>query len=123
MAEPVERLRFHLDENVDHAVAQGLRLRGIDATTTSDAQLLNLDDGEQVAFALREGRVLVTHDAPLLQRHLQGDLHAGIVYGVPRGEPTIGLMVRFLHRLWQTHAPHEVAGQVFFMPRRDPDSA
>ena len=31
-------IRYHLDENVDHAVAHGLRLRGLDVTTTTDTE-------------------------------------------------------------------------------------
>ncbi|HEX5102520.1 MAG TPA: hypothetical protein VFV87_01835 [Pirellulaceae bacterium] len=33
-------LRFHLDAQVDHAIARGLEARGIDVTTTTDAGLL-----------------------------------------------------------------------------------
>ncbi len=29
-----EKIKFHLDENVENAVAQGLKRRGIDVTTT-----------------------------------------------------------------------------------------
>lgn len=34
-------IRFHLDENCSHAIAAGLRRRGIDVTTTPEAGLLN----------------------------------------------------------------------------------
>ena len=37
-------IRFHLDENVHHGVARGLRLRGFDVTTTTDAGLLEATD-------------------------------------------------------------------------------
>lgn len=30
-----QKIRFHLDENVSNAIAEGLRRRGIDVTTTS----------------------------------------------------------------------------------------
>ena len=32
-------MRFHLDEHVPHAIAEGLRRRGIDVTTTVEAGL------------------------------------------------------------------------------------
>ena len=38
-------IRLHLDENVDHAVAHGLRLRGIDVTTSTDADLIGATVG------------------------------------------------------------------------------
>ena len=53
-------IRFHLDENVDHAVAQGLRLRGVDVTTTTDVDLIGATDIEQLSFAFRENRVIFT---------------------------------------------------------------
>ena len=53
-------IRYHLDENVNHAIAHGLRLRGIDVTTATDAELLRATDEEHLAFAARTGRVLVT---------------------------------------------------------------
>ena len=53
-----ERIRFHLDENVDPAVADGLRRRGVDATTTQLAGLLHAPDDAQLAFALAERRLL-----------------------------------------------------------------
>jgi hypothetical protein len=36
------RIRYHLDEHVGNAVAHGLRLRGLDVTTTKDAGLIGL---------------------------------------------------------------------------------
>jgi hypothetical protein len=35
---------FHLDENCAHAIAAGLRRRGIDVTTTPDVGLLGAID-------------------------------------------------------------------------------
>ena len=60
-------IRLHLDENVDHAVAQGLRLRGVDVTTTTDANLIGATDIEQLSFALGEDRVIFTQDQDFLR--------------------------------------------------------
>ena len=73
-------IRYHLDENVHGAVANGLRLRGIDVTTASDAALLGASDAEHVAFARSQGRVIVTHDDDFLRLHAESIEHAGIVY-------------------------------------------
>ena len=73
-------IRFHLDENVDHAAAQGLRQRGIDVTTSTDAGLIGATDEAQLAFALAEQRVLVTHDRDILRLHAAGAKHSGIAY-------------------------------------------
>ena len=44
-------IRFHLDEHVDHDIARGLRHRGIDVTTTTDAGLLEADDAQHIVYA------------------------------------------------------------------------
>ncbi|WP_155960363.1 DUF5615 family PIN-like protein [Fischerella sp. PCC 9605] len=53
-------IRFHLDENVSNAIADGLRRRDIDVTTTPEQGLISVSDEEQVAIALAEGRVIFT---------------------------------------------------------------
>ena len=49
-----DKIRFHLDENVPFAVAQGLKKRGINVTTTQEANLINANDLEQLNFANNE---------------------------------------------------------------------
>lgn len=73
-------IRFHLDENVDHAVAHGLRLRGVDVTTSTDANLIGAPDEAQIAFAVAANRVVFTQDQDFLAHHHRGAQHAGIVY-------------------------------------------
>ena len=67
-------MRFHLDEHVDHIVARALRQRGVDATTTTDAGLLQAADADHVAFALRERRIIYTNDANFLQPSAHDEL-------------------------------------------------
>jgi predicted nuclease of predicted toxin-antitoxin system len=55
-------MRFHLDEHIPGAVAAALRMHGYDVTTAADAQLLEADDELHIAHALRETRVIITHD-------------------------------------------------------------
>jgi predicted nuclease of predicted toxin-antitoxin system len=62
-----EPIRFHLDENVDPVIAVALRQYGIDVTTTVDADLRSTDDYSQLAFAISEGRVIVSHDSDFLR--------------------------------------------------------
>jgi hypothetical protein len=61
-----EAIRFHLDESVDPAIAEGLRRRGVDVTTSQEAGLLEAANERQIAFALVEQRTLVTHDEDFL---------------------------------------------------------
>lgn len=58
-----DRIRLHLDENVDPDVARALRRHGIDVTTTQEASLRTKSGAAQLDFIRSEGRVIVTHNA------------------------------------------------------------
>lgn len=107
-------LRFHLDEHVSHAIARALQRRGIDVTTTTDAGLLGADDDEQLAFALSEQRVIMTHDADFLVAAAKSAHHAGIAY-CPPDSHSIGHMVRCLCLMNDCLEPHEMFGKVEFL--------
>ena len=71
-------MKFHADENVPQAVALGLRRRGFDVSTTVETGLRGADDEQQLAHALAESRVIITHDADLLRLAAGGAPHAGV---------------------------------------------
>ncbi|NEP11383.1 MAG: hypothetical protein F6K14_14465 [Symploca sp. SIO2C1] len=58
----LEKIIFHLDEQVERAIAEGLRRRNINVTTTPEAELLGVTDKEQLAFAIAQQRVIFTQD-------------------------------------------------------------
>jgi predicted nuclease of predicted toxin-antitoxin system len=58
--------KFHLDEQVSNALAAALRQHGYDATTAPGADLLEAEDELHIEHALREGRIIVTHDRAIL---------------------------------------------------------
>nr|WP_318701001.1 MULTISPECIES: DUF5615 family PIN-like protein [unclassified Roseofilum] len=89
-----------MDENVDGAIAEGLRRRGLDVTVTAQVGLLGASDEEQVAFALVQSRVVFTHDADFLRLHRRGVEHAGIVY-CQQGKRSIGEMILSLVQISQ----------------------
>ena len=65
----MEKIQFHLDEQVERAIAEALRRRGIDVTTTPEARLLGATDEEQLAFAISQERVIFTQDDDFLALH------------------------------------------------------
>ncbi len=67
-----ERIEFHLDENVRSAVAQGLRRRGVDVTTTPEKSSIDVSDEAQLKFAISQGKVIFTQDTNFifLPKHL-----------------------------------------------------
>jgi predicted nuclease of predicted toxin-antitoxin system len=88
-------LRFHLDEHIDTAIAEGLRRRGIDVTTTPEVGLRGARDEDHIAFALPETRVIVTKDPDFLQLLRAGVPHAGIAF-TQHGLRSIGELLRGL---------------------------
>lgn len=73
-------MKFHTDEHVSEAVVLGLRRRGLDVTTTSQAGMLGAKDETQLAHCLHEERVMVSHDADMLRLAAASVPHAGIAY-------------------------------------------
>lgn len=71
---------FHLDEHIPTALADALRSRGIDVTTTADAGLAGTGDLEHLEFAAKAGRVVVTQDVDFLRLHSAGTPHSGIAF-------------------------------------------
>lgn len=75
--------RFYTNENIPLPVVTELRRLGHDVLTSLDAGRANsaVPDAEVLAFAVAEGRILLTHNRRhflRLHQHRTGD-HAGIV--------------------------------------------
>ena len=103
-------IRFHLDEHIHPGIADGLRRRTVDVTTTREADLEGADDEAHLAYAHTAGRVLVTHDEDFLRLHQQGVAHAGMVYCHQR--QALGDLLHHLVLLWEVLDPQEMHKQV-----------
>lgn len=108
------KIRFHLDENVSSAVADGLRRRDIDVTTTVEAGLLKASDEVQLAFALEQERVIFTQDADFLRLHNSGVTHAGIAF-CRKDSLSVGEVIRGLVLIWELLEPEEIHKTVEFI--------
>ena len=73
-------ITFYLDEHFSKALADGLRRRGVDVVTTTEAKNLGVTDVGQLEYAIEHGRVLVTKDDDFLSIHSSGGEHKGIVF-------------------------------------------
>lgn len=107
-------MRFHLDEHIDPAIAEGLRQRGIDVTTSHSAGLLSAPDADHIAYALAEARVIFTNDADFLRSASEGAQHAGVVYCAPRGY-SIGQAIRYLCLMHDCLDAGEMHGKIEFL--------
>jgi len=55
-------VRLYFDEDVSRDIVENLRQRGFDVLSAREVGQLHLDDDEQLAFAVAQGRALVTHN-------------------------------------------------------------
>ena len=110
----MDKIKFHLDESVERAIAEALRRRSIDVTTTPEANLLGITDREQLAFAIAQNRVVFTQDDDFLALHQEGLHHCGIVY-CHQNNRSIGEMVRGLVLIWEVLEPLEMYDHIEFI--------
>ena len=114
MAGTAAPMRFHLDENVDPAIASALRRTGIDVTTSLEASLLHQPDISQLDFARSQDRVLVTHDEDFLViANLTAD-HPGIAYCHIQSR-TMKQIIDALVLIHDILTPDEIRGKVEYL--------
>ena len=107
-------IRFHLDENCDPRIAAGLTLHGVDVTTTPEAGLLHASDEAQLAYAVAQGRVIVTQDTDFLRIAAAGQETPGVVFYPDQGR-SIGQVIRDLLLIWEVYEPEEMRNRVEFL--------
>ncbi|MBD2678703.1 MULTISPECIES: DUF5615 family PIN-like protein [Nostoc] len=93
------KIKFHLDENITLAIANGLRRRGIDVTTTPEQGMIGQSDEQQLEFAISQNRVIFTQDTDFLRLHHTGFFHPGIVYCSQKSK-SIGESLQGLILVW-----------------------
>ena len=107
-------LTFHLDEHISPVLADALRHRGIDVTTTADAGLIGRDDREHLTFAVDAGRVVITQDVDFLKLHSEGVIHAGIAFWRQQTR-SIGEVLRRLVLMHAAMSPDEMRNRVEYL--------
>ena len=107
-------VRFHLDEHVPTSLANALRTRGIDTTTTVAAGLVGASDEDHLAFANVAGRVIVTQDIDFLRLHREGVSHSGIAHYNPVSR-TIGEVLRRLVLIHAVLSAEEMRNRVEYL--------
>src|SRR4051812_50064415 len=105
---------FHLDEHCDPAIAAGLRLHGVDVTTTPEAGLLSAEDEEHIAHAVATGRVVFTQDSDFLRLDAAGAEHRGIVF-CRQHSRSIGQLIASLLLIWEVYEPEEMVNRVEYI--------
>lgn len=72
-------LKYLTDEDFDNRILRGLLVRkaDLDIVRVQDAGLCGAADSENLAFAAREGQILLTHDVSTMPGHVDDRLSAG----------------------------------------------
>lgn len=112
-------VRLYFDVHVRRAVADGLRLRGVDVLRAQDDGAAELEDPELLDRAGELGRLLFTQDKDLLReatkRQRAGEKFSGIIYAHQR-EVSIGECVTDLEIIAKDSEPEEWIGHVEYLP-------
>jgi predicted nuclease of predicted toxin-antitoxin system len=114
MSSAPDRIRFHLDEHIDPAIADALRHHGIDVTTTVQAGLRTMNDGAQLAFVRSHHRVMVSSDTDFLRVAGSNSDHPGIVF-VSSSSGSLGDVIKGLVLIYEVLLPDEMEGHVEFL--------
>lgn len=111
MSEP---LRFFLDQHIPSAIANALRLRGIDVSTAQDTGRCGLGDPEQLQFAMGQQRVVVTFDPDYLALDLSGVQHAGIAW-CPAAKYSVRQLIHALLLVHAVLSPDDMRNYVEYL--------
>jgi hypothetical protein len=110
----VTKVRFYLDENVQVAIAEQLKRRGIEAVTVRELNLLGDEDVNHLHRAAEMGYVLCTYDADYVDMASAGKEHAGIVFGQQHLH-SIGDWIAFLELMHGVYTAEEMHNLVEYV--------
>lgn len=81
-------MKIYCDENIESAIIEGLRRRGLEVISARDTRELGKNDEHHLKRAFQLGAVILTHDVDFLRLahewKQKGKGHNGILYAHPR---------------------------------------
>jgi len=113
-------VRFLADHNLDRAVIDGLRLRGVDVLTAFEDRAHQLADPELLDRATQLGRVLFSTDVDLIvearRRQTAAVPFAGVVFA-RQSEIGIGAQIEQLELIAKASESKDLANALLFLWR------
>jgi hypothetical protein len=110
-----------MDEQVQSAITEGLRRRGVDVLTAQEDGQDGVEDSEVLDRATALGRVLFTQDDDFLgeaaRRQQQGVNFAGVIYG-HQLRVSVGRCIQDLELYAKVCDPEDLANLVHHLPLR-----
>ena len=114
-------LRLLIDENLDHRILRGLRLRlpSLDFVIVQDTDFRGVKDPPLLAWAAEQNRILITHDLKTIPKHAYervetGDPMPGVI-AVP-DTLAIGQAIEELVTIIECSEQHEWENLVLYLP-------
>ena len=107
-------IHLYIDENLSPEIANQLRLRGVDAISVRDLDLVGDSDQNHLVRALEMGRVLVTSDADFLVMSATQIEHAGIIFG-KQEDHSLGDWVKGLELICFVYDAEDMKNHVEFL--------
>jgi len=112
------KIRIYTNESVNVAIADGLRRRGVDASSARDKGNLGFTDEKQLAFADNEKAGIFTHDTDFLKIGArcmeQRKNHHGIIY-CHQKTYSIGECIRRLRALTSVLTSEDMSNHIEFL--------
>ena len=113
-------IRFYFDEHLPNAVVAGLRANGVDVLTITEAGRISLPDDEQLRFATKDNRVMVTHDVDFLVLASQflgsGEAFSGVAFCPgQKYQSNVGGLIRALLTLHGVMTSPEMLNHVEYL--------
>jgi len=110
-------ISIYTDEDMHGQVALQLRRRGFDALSAPEAGNLGISDEEQLAFAIQQGRVILSFNRrDFCRMHAEyltsGRKHCGIIVSL---QLPIGEVVKRCLRLLSSVAAEEMVNRLEFL--------
>ena len=107
-------LKLYLNENLSWRIAKSLREYGYDVISSHEAEMDQADDPTQFAFAVKQGRAVVTnnfHDFVALDEAYaaQGKSHYGIIFTIKYSLP---LLIRRLRAVLESVSQEHMMNQI-----------
>lgn len=110
-----KHLKIYADENVNIAIVEGLKRRGVEACSAIEINKLDLSDEEQLRYALEEMATIFTHDDDFLSMVAESEVeHCGIIY-IHQEHLSIGECIRRLKAIAETMSPEEMHNRILFL--------
>jgi hypothetical protein len=112
-------LAFYIDEHVDSAITNGLRLRGIDVLTVQEDGFNNTDDVLILDRAFTLSRAMCTQDRDFLvevaRRQATGEEFATVFYSA-QSKAMIGRLVDDLEYSSLVAVPSDLTNALHYLP-------